>query len=93
MKTTKLFTALSLMLAAAIAQAAPDAPLTRAQVHAETAAAVRDGDVPSGYDAHTMRELLPSMYAHDAARRARAAGSTPASAQAVAASAARGRGE
>ncbi len=92
MKTTKLFTALSLMLAAAIAQAAPDAPPTRAQVHAETAAAVRDGDVPSGYDVHTMRELLPSMYAHDAARRARAAGQ-PASAQAVAASAARGRGE
>ena len=77
MKTPSLIAALTLafattLAASAQAQSASDAPRTRAEVRAETAAAIRDGDIPSGYDGLTMKQLMPTRDAHDAARRARA---------------------
>ena len=92
MKTPSLIAALTLafattLAASAQAQSASDAPRTRAEVRAETAAAIRDGDIPSGYDGLTMKQLMPTMYAHDAARRARAVES----AQAQVAAASSGR--
>jgi len=48
---------------------APSAPstLTRADVKAELAAAVKAGNVQVGDEGHTLAELNPSRYPHDAA--------------------------
>ncbi len=41
----------------------PAPGLTRAQVRAELAQAVRDGDIPVGDEGHTLAELFPQKYA------------------------------
>ena len=86
MKTpTLLALALSFGVLAAHAQsdAAPQPVLSRAEVHARTAAAVRAGDVDSGFEGLRMNELLPGLY-RDPAGRVKAAAASVASAGAAA---------
>ncbi len=78
------------------AQSGADAPKTRAEVRAETAAAVRSGDVSSSFEGLKMNELLPSLYAHGAEGRAPAAAradDAAAASQLMAAPASRGSGK
>jgi len=93
MKTLHLATALTFTLAtlaanAAQAQSTTEASKSRAEVRAETAAAIRSGDVTSGFEGLKMNELLPTLYSHGATRRTRATDATSAAAEVVAASAA-----
>lgn len=93
MKTLNIATALAFALAtltaiAAQAQSTSETPKSRAEVRAETAAAIRSGDVSSGFEGLKMNELLPTLYPRAEPRRSRAAGASSAPAEVIAASAA-----
>lgn len=54
--------AVTLLLASLAPAALADTGMTREQVKAELARAIRDGDVASGYNSLTLREQYPGRY-------------------------------